>query len=313
MNRIAPLPTSSLSAFHLFADLINCVSVQRLSRIRFLGGIEFFAEKIGDDNRSAGSRLDHTLNTAELALAAATAAKVPHQQTLIVVIHALLHDVGHGPLSHSSEEFFKQQYGLDHHRRFLELLSNDTADVVQVLRQHKVLDSYRNFISSPSRYPTSLSFFYGPLNVDTIEGITRAARYFDLKFNVKAAEMIQFIAKPKVRHMAVADNFWALKEKVYSDCINTPKCIYLDRLVTRIFKQAGSRVSKEDFQLTDDQFEEKYADVISQTVQNGSLDTLQKRAMRLQSRKRQRVFKIDRTVVPRGYAQFAKRYSQYRV
>lgn len=301
MMRSPKTAISPLSAFPLFAELIKCDSLQRLKKIRFLGAIEYFDKS----HETAGSRFDHTIRTAEMTMAAASAARLPHQHQLLAAIHALLHDIGHGPLSHSSEQYFQNRYGLNHHVRFLKILSDETSDVVQILRKHGTIDSYRTFVSSPNRFPVVASFFFGPLNVDTIEGITRAAKYFGLPVKVPPDDLLRFIAKPKMKDLGKADEFWELKSKVYSESINSPLGTMRDGMVTEILLAAGERVSQTDFLLTDDQFERRFGGSIASTVEKHRDELKVERTVS----KRIRIFEIDSHSVPRTQTQLSRRYS----
>src|SRR5690349_3257178 len=98
-----------LASLEIFRDFINCACVKRLEDISFLGAIE----KLGPSNTSgAGSRLDHTIGVAYLAYLGTFNVNETERNTAIAA--ALLHDIGHGPLSHSSEPFFKKAFGIDH-------------------------------------------------------------------------------------------------------------------------------------------------------------------------------------------------------
>ena len=100
----------SLPAEALVIDLIDTAPFQRLRRIRQLGPAYLTF------HGAESSRFTHSLGVLQLARQALEALR--HQapalegQAGVLYAAALLHDVGHGPLSHSGEEMF----GLKHER-----------------------------------------------------------------------------------------------------------------------------------------------------------------------------------------------------
>ena len=100
----------SVPAEALVIDLIDTAPFQRLRRIRQLGPAYLTF------HGAESSRFTHSLGVLQLARQALAALR--HQapalegQAGVLYAAALLHDVGHGPLSHSGEEMF----GLKHER-----------------------------------------------------------------------------------------------------------------------------------------------------------------------------------------------------
>jgi len=100
----------SLPAEALVIDLIDTAPFQRLRRIRQLGPAYLTF------HGAESSRFTHSLGVLQLARQALAAlrrqAPALEGQAGVLYAAALLHDVGHGPLSHSGEEMF----GLKHER-----------------------------------------------------------------------------------------------------------------------------------------------------------------------------------------------------
>ena len=133
----------ALPAEALVIDLIDTAPFQRLRRIRQLGPAYLTF------HGAESSRFTHSLGVLQLARQALTA--LVHlepalaEQAGVLYAAALLHDVGHGPLSHSGEEMF----GLKHERWSgrlirehadlrgpLEAFAPGTADAVADLLEH---------------------------------------------------------------------------------------------------------------------------------------------------------------------------------
>lgn len=71
---------------------------QRLHNIKQLGSLIF------KFNYAVGNRYEHSLGTAWLARVAARALGLPPKECIYVELAGLLHDVGHGPFSHSFDD-----------------------------------------------------------------------------------------------------------------------------------------------------------------------------------------------------------------
>ena len=133
----------ALPAEALVIDLIDTAPFQRLRRIRQLGPAYLTF------HGAESSRFTHSLGVLQLARQALTALQQLEpalgEQAGVLYAAALLHDVGHGPLSHSGEEMF----GLKHERWSgrlirehadlrgpLEAFAPGTADAVADLLEH---------------------------------------------------------------------------------------------------------------------------------------------------------------------------------
>jgi HD superfamily phosphohydrolase len=133
----------TLPAEALVIDLIDTAPFQRLRRIRQLGPAYLTF------HGAESSRFTHSLGVLQLARQALQAlrrlAPALGEQAGVLYAAALLHDVGHGPLSHSGEEMF----GLKHERWSgrlirehadlrgpLEAYAPGTADAVADLLEH---------------------------------------------------------------------------------------------------------------------------------------------------------------------------------
>ncbi|MBM5797879.1 MAG: HD domain-containing protein [Cyanobacteria bacterium K_Offshore_0m_m2_072] len=114
----------------LAIDLIDTAPFQRLRRIRQLGPA--FLTFHGAES----SRFTHSLGVLHLARLAlqqleSQASELASQRPLLFAA-ALLHDVGHGPLSHSGEEM----YGL-HHEAWSARLIREHPDLHRLLEAHQ--------------------------------------------------------------------------------------------------------------------------------------------------------------------------------
>src|SRR5262245_9769636 len=112
-----PVELGTLAEDGFFSELIQSDAFQRLGAIRFLGGIDYLL--VPTPNGTPGNirytRLQHSLGVARLALEYSSIFELPSADRRLIVAAALLHDIGHAPLSHSIEPVFRECFAFDHH------------------------------------------------------------------------------------------------------------------------------------------------------------------------------------------------------
>ena len=94
----------------IIIDLINQPEFQRLKKISFLGFL-------GDvfDLRKDFSRYDHSIGVYNLGVSLSKILMIDEQSKKYLHIACLLHDIGHFPFSHLSEDVILKRYNIDHH------------------------------------------------------------------------------------------------------------------------------------------------------------------------------------------------------
>lgn len=91
-----------------FLDLIEAAELQRLYNIKQLG----FAHLVYPGANH--TRLEHSLGTYYMAYKAAEKLDINNDEKEIVACAALLHDIGHGPFSHTLEYILRDKLNVDH-------------------------------------------------------------------------------------------------------------------------------------------------------------------------------------------------------
>ncbi len=157
----------------LIWDLIQTKEVQRLRRIKQLGGTYMVF------HTAEHSRFSHSLGVYEMARRIIRA--LMHQETvlseeerLLVLSAALLHDLGHGPFSHSFEAVFSVR-----HELFTERIIMEDTEVNRVLEgyQKGFAKKVRDVINKTYPNPLVINIISSQLDADRLDYLLRDA-YF---------------------------------------------------------------------------------------------------------------------------------------
>ena len=157
----------------LIWDLIQTKEVQRLRRIKQLGGTYMVF------HTAEHSRFSHSLGVYEMARRIIRA--LMHQETvlseeerLLVLSAALLHDLGHGPFSHSFEAVFSVR-----HELFTERIIMEDTEVNRVLEAYQkgFAKKVRDVINKTYPNPLVINIISSQLDADRLDYLLRDA-YF---------------------------------------------------------------------------------------------------------------------------------------
>jgi hypothetical protein len=284
----------------LAIDIIGSTEFERLSRISFLGAIERLGNVDGC-RHSAGSRYEHSIGVARIALQLARSVSLSPGELRVTLIHGLLHDIGHGPLSHSCELFFKSKFGWDHHQQLLAIITDRQSVISKILEKNCLWHDYMGFLVEPSRLPNVQAIFDSPINADTIEGILRASRFFGVSSEVSEATLISSLLKdsPSLRAL---DSFWRLKQEIYNHFIFSSTEARFDTAVSDALFSTAETVQKSEFLLDDYAFERIHLTRIRE-----HLEALSDKS---DAKIRRRNFNIKNDARPKKLRQLKTRYSE---
>ncbi|MFA7062756.1 MAG: HD domain-containing protein [Methanomethylophilus sp.] len=189
----------------LFLDLLNRHEMQRLRGVKQLGSANLVFPGANH------TRFEHCLGTYALAGRMAEAIGLNEEDTLAVRTAGLLHDICHGPFSHSTEEIMEDRTGLDHmelarrlikgqvrtYRKRDEDLFGGSDSIAEVIAAHGVdPDEVCDLIAYPTTTPKeanqldldgNVSYFpskdyihqiiHGPVDADQMDYLVRDAHY----------------------------------------------------------------------------------------------------------------------------------------
>lgn len=223
-----------------YQKIINSAAFKRLKYISFLGAIDY-AWPCNHLKKTYRTRHNHSLCVAALALHISKKRKYCKDTERHLVSAALLHDIGHAPLSHSMEPAFKSKWGLGHHELTTSIIRGDEKIgkiLSSTLRTFLDLQTVLDLIEGKGQ-PDLAKLFNSPINIDTIDGIIRSYNYTTKKkprlSPIKVCEAA-FLHRQEASE-SILDEFWRLKDLVYKEFILSGMGVKADLLSQNYFTQ----------------------------------------------------------------------------
>lgn len=253
----------------LVSQVARTEVVSRLKDVSFLGAIDHSPWARGT-GAYLTSRFDHSVGVAYLAELAASRFELNERQRNLAVAAGLLHDIGHGPLSHSLEADFEKEFGINHHGMTEELLTGASArarTLRRVLGEFGVdAGEVLLLIEGQLNHPLAV-LFGGPINFDTIEGVLRTANYGPKPVIQLAGLTVVEAALDIVNgnHSMVAlrtlDQFWQLKGLMYTQLVRGGIGVVSDFKCHQYFQENKDRIDPAQFGWSDTAFKQKHPEL----------------------------------------------------
>nr|WP_269472787.1 HD domain-containing protein [Vibrio taketomensis] len=117
----------------------------------------------------------HSLDVAKLALFISKQRNYDEEVQDHLVVAALLHDIGHAPLSHSMEPSFFDEFGINHHVAGNRVIKEKEFSLKKILEDQVSIDTVIDLVEQNSEEEFS-DIFNSKINIDTIDGIQKAYR-----------------------------------------------------------------------------------------------------------------------------------------
>lgn len=252
----SPADGRAFDAVPMLPRLMATEAFKRLREIRFLGGIDYLLVRNPNGSKGRYTRHQHSLGVTRLALRYAAMRELPPVERDLAAVAALLHDVGHAPLSHSLEPVFVERFGLDHHTATADVITGRAPvgrQVYAVLRGHGV-DVERLLAVISGADPGFEGFFGGPINFDTIEGILRSQSYAPSHSLLPNPETVMEAAvfRDGDIHRQSVDGFWLHKDQVYRSVINSRSGVFADHACQVYMRRHIGAFTTEDYYSTED-------------------------------------------------------------
>lgn len=247
-----------------FAPVLNSAAFQRLNDISFLGALDYAASS---PKQRTGSRADHSLNVAALANFVAANREYNQELRRHLILAGLLHDIGHPPLSHSAEPFIKKHIGYGHHLAGEKILhgQNELGETLHKwLAENCDIPFLISLIDQRARDSDGGDLFASPINIDTIEGITRTYRLIEPRIAVHLGRQRIRLANASFLSgvsttIKDLDAFWTMKHRVYTNLITSTHGLLADKLSQLYFEQEHTEFAEKDMFSSENLWRKQYA------------------------------------------------------
>ncbi|MES1944102.1 HD superfamily metal-dependent phosphohydrolase [Salinisphaera sp. PC39] len=220
-------------------DVIDSQAFGRLSGISFLGAIDYVGDWVLP--KVCRTRFSHSLGVAALAKYVSKVRGYSTDTERHLICAALLHDIGHPPLSHSAESVLKARFGMNHHdlaERLIDGHFGPGRSLRGILERFVDAERLKSLISGRSEEPGS-DLFRHRINIDTIDGIIRAMHYdkayLDTNLPLRMTRAV-FLTQDDSRFEAM-DWFWRSKNDVYRFLVHSRRGLEADYAGQFLFRK----------------------------------------------------------------------------
>lgn len=223
-------------------DLINTKEFQRLRRIRQLG--TSYLTFHGAEH----SRFSHSLGVYEITRRIISQfernkyEEWPQEERLVALCAALLHDVGHGPFSHSIEEAFD----MFHEDWTYRIIVEDT-DIHRVLKQvdPHFPEKVASVIRKTYERPIVVNLVSGSLDADRMDYLLRDAYFTGVNYGTFDIDRILRVLRPhkdrivvKESGMHAVEHYLLARYEMYWQVYFHPVTRSSEMVLRHIFKRA---------------------------------------------------------------------------
>lgn len=296
-----------LEYFHrdVYVEIINDNAFRRLNDIKLLGALDYLFAHKGIPISNIQSRYQHSLGVAMLALFYSKLHTLQIQDEQLIVIAALLHDIGHPPLSHSLEPEFNRRFGLDHHRVGEMIIRGEApveTRIKSILLNHNIcIDEVVALIAGCSKSNHAF-LFNSKFNIDTIDGILRSYSYLTRQpLQLNRYEVLQQVIGESltIDNLKIMDDFWKLKNKIYLKYIFGKETYYADLVAQSYMKKHLDQFKFEDYFLKETELKDVHPELFELT--NDS-------SMHITATHKKRLYYVDKTKIIKDIRSIPKRY-----
>ena len=174
-------------------ELLETPEIQRLYNIKQLG----FAHLVFPGAHH--TRLEHSLGTYHISHQLTTHLQLNSEETQHIICAALLHDIGHGPFSHTLESLLVENFNVDHIDLTEELIQGtydifepqekqyiNQKTVNQILTDHNIdIQTVINIIKGETQHKPYLSQILNhTIDVDQLDYLLRDAYYTGVVYGI---------------------------------------------------------------------------------------------------------------------------------
>jgi len=231
-------------------ELADAPKMQRLRRLHQLGTGSLVYPGANH------TRFDHSLGAWHLAGLACECLGVSPSERKAVQAAALLHDVGHGPFSHTSDPLYRDYLGKTHEDLTLEALQKGAFP--DILARHGVDARHvGELVRGKGRLGPLVS---GDLDVDRMDYLMRDSHYTGVHVGVDLARLVQdLVLTPqglalRESSLMAAEMLLVTRLQMYASVYFHRTCRVGERMIERAFRLAldAKEIRPEQLPLMDD-------------------------------------------------------------
>ena len=244
-------------------DLINTKEFQRLRRIKQLGPASYVFQG------ATHTRFEHNLGVYELTRRICNLFQTHYptkqpgdglwddHERLVTECAALLHDIGHGPYSHTFEHLF----GTDHEKIGQQIITSKTTQINQVLRQvsPQFPDLVASVIAKTYPNPQVVKMISSQADADRMDYLLRDAYFTGVKYGSFDLSRILKVIRPYKDGICFENNGmhavedyiisrYQMYQQVYFHRVNRSMEVILHHMLTRakaIYEQGTLPVTRQ--------------------------------------------------------------------
>ena len=218
----------------LGADLVDAPRVQRLRRLHQLGTGNLVYPGANH------TRFEHSLGAWHLAERAARSLGLTDGERQAVKAAALLHDVGHGPFSHTCDALYRDYLGKSHEDVTIEWLQR--GNLPEVLARHGV-DAREVARLVRGEGPLG-SLVSGDVDVDRLDYLVRDSHYTGVSIGVDLARLVEDVVLTpegvalREGSITAAEMLLVTRVQMYAAVYLHRTCRVGERMIERAFRLA---------------------------------------------------------------------------
>jgi len=258
----------------IFLELLESPEIQRLHNIKQLG----FANMVFPGANH--TRLEHSLGVYKIANIVSDLISLDENEKTILACAAMLHDIGHGPFSHTLEALLRELFGLDHVDLTEKLILGeyeiydekekqliDTPSVSEILDKHGVdkqliIDIIRGSQIKDKKYLGQL--LNSPIDVDQLDYLQRDSHYTGVAYGmIDASRYLQTLEifdnelAIKRKGINVVENILVARGLMYSTVYFHKTVRIADLMLSKAIEEIEKFEPFEFFSMTDSELFEK--------------------------------------------------------
>ncbi|MEW8073232.1 MAG: HD domain-containing protein [Candidatus Thiodiazotropha sp.] len=240
----------------IYYEIIHSKAFQRLKKIHFLGAIDYLINPDGVKPNKRHTRYQHSLGVALLALQYSKYNQFSVSDEILCVVAALLHDIGHAPLSHSMEPVLKEKFYLNHHTASEKVVEGTTAigkEINNILLRWNIEPSMILDIISGEGDAKFRDAFGLSINIDTIEAILRSQTYiYPNHLSATPSAVLKALIERNHDSRLLLDAFWNIKNEIYNKLINSKLGVLADYICQSYMVNNLSKYGEDFYFRTED-------------------------------------------------------------